>query len=264
MQFDLKGIHKANAVVDRSRLDFFNGEHIKAAIKGDAARPKDGQAPLTVADTPRLAEIREAVMAQWDAFGNFPTKTCSAEQINALLLLQCERVHHLREFSSLLYPFMATEEEFAAYFKKQLASSAAKKLLQRTLGKTQSHEPHATAVTERDAASSGTEQDAIAAVSDAILRLNPAITEIREQWSAFSTTDFSAPNTLASGVVSKVAKAQGMASGTLMLATRFMLTGLDVGASFADTLRFLGRETTLQRLQTAQRVATEARSFDDK
>jgi len=98
----LRGVNKSNAVVDRGRLDHFNGCHIKrmvamslpnptpnpttampdtsqaAASAGGSASPpvpaasgdaewtpprrKDGTLPLSLPDTPQLARLRELVM----------------------------------------------------------------------------------------------------------------------------------------------------------------------------------------------------------
>ena len=313
--FRLSDVNKSNAIVDRGRLDFFNGEQIKRMLTAGSAgaakpaaaaakpvsvtlAPKGGKnqkqpqpqpvqppAPLELEDSPSRARVRHAVAALIDA----PLKALHAaslssgsdgpafvpsasrlspERFNAILHAQKDRVATYSDFTALVLPFLATDAEFATLIADGLhgvlsssrsslstvssddASIVGKLGVRDAAVRVYQHAHKPAAAGAKGDATAAYEAAAAVAPSTDEMRayycsLAPALRSIASSWrdETSDATFLQAP----AAAVKSAAKAQGVPPGRLMLPLRFVLTGLDVGASLTDTMRLLGRQACVAR-----------------
>lgn len=297
VQFELKDVNKANAIVDRSRLDYFNAQHIRRCIQGVSGSanfiPKtDGAIPLAIADTPSLADLRRRVEPLLRAAAlpfctgaelGLEVDTSSGmegiespERVNALLLAQSERVHHVKDFVPLILPFLVSERVFASYWKGQLASPAAAHVLGKPASGSATGAATSTTSTAASASSATSANGGVSLPSPAptdslanasmpsestvradvtahLLTLGPGLEELAARWSVVSHDDFCrVGSSTAADCIKAVAKQHKLPVGKFMLSTRFCLTAMDVGATMSDTLRLLGRDVCVARLRGCQ------------
>jgi hypothetical protein len=217
----LSGVNKSNAVVDRARLDHFNGCHIKRLVAtslptaggggggggggGDAWAPprrKDGELPLALPDTPQLARLRDAVMPAVAARlsqlapAGVPGMAAdvSVERVNSLLLAQVERVHVVSEYVPLLAPFLVSRGAFPAWMASQGGNTAAvgrlvkaaSKGARAAAGAAAPHDPATTAAASELAGAA-----ALAAGLQGVLsRAAPVIATVAAAWESMDDVAF--------------------------------------------------------------------------
>ena len=242
--FDLGAVHKANAVADRSRLDSISNQHVRASVVNalSAAAPhalepsrkratggtsaalivREGALPMELESAPSLDVLRAGVEP---FLPRGLAARVTAARMNALLALQHERVGPLSEFSSLVTPFLLSGG--APEYLEYLSGTAATAARGRALGSAADDTP-------------------------ALSALAAAIRDTGARWTRLSDPlDF---GRVAVDAIKAAALAAEMPPGRLMLPVRWALTGLDVGASLSDTLRFLGREEAIVRLDVAANI----------
>jgi hypothetical protein len=268
--FSLGALHRANAVVDRARLEWYNGQHVKAAFREAAGAPRSSEAgagaaggDAAAAAARRMQLIRDGALAAVlplleglvgaEAAGaalqrsSSSSSSSGADWLHTLLAAQHERVGALTDFGPLLLPFFLRAAPSgsggagaAGVFAAYLAGAAPLQALRRLA-------PSAAAAAAEVEASP----------LRALLPLRPALLAVLAQWEALLAAPGggggagAAPpqgGALAAGVKA-AAKAAGVAPGKLMLPVRWAVTGLDAGAAFADTLGLLGAEECVARLR---------------
>ncbi len=267
--FSLKDVHKANAVVDRHRLEWTNAQHVKAALAGGAAGAEAGAAaPLqqqrqsNAEETRRL--IREgAVAAVLPALVALVGEEGAREALGAcsfeaVLVAQHERVGALSDFGPLLLPFLlrvapqgvAGEEAFKRYLASEAPASALKRIAS-SMGASGAGEG---AGTTGAGSSAGSEFCALEPRSV----LHPALRELLSDWTALAAGQGEAAASgdrawgdKATRAVKAAAKRAGLPAGKLMLPLRWALTGLDAGTAFSDTLGLLGGAECCARLKVS-------------
>lgn len=215
---------------------------------------QEGHLLNRIPDTPALAAMRERVaplvaeavtaLGAGAATATSSATTAgiaaSAEQLNALLVAQHERVSTLPEFVPLLLPFLLEPAQYAAYLRTAAVTQAAQRVLEHLRSK--GSKPSDTTTTATPVAADAVWNELFGPTS--VLR--PALTAILSSWQAQSSAAF------AEGAVEAVksaCKSTGVPAGKVMLPLRLAVTGLDAGAGMADTLRLLGRDTAIARLQ---------------
>ncbi len=256
--FSLADIHRANAVVDRQKLEWTNGQHIKAAFKRQGAGEEEGAAAAAAmpdivqgaaaAARPALEALLgqgEAAAALEAAGGGPASSPAAAARFQALLAAQHERVGALSDFGPLLLPFLLAvgsssssssgERVFLAY----LGGRAPQEALQRIF-------PASAAA----AAASTVTAAAAPPCLQPLAPLLPAFQQLLVRWEALQASGaFAHQGAQAAAAVKAAAKAVGLPPGKLMLPLRWALTGLDAGAALGDTLGLLGGQECLARLR---------------
>jgi hypothetical protein len=272
-------VHKANAVVDRARLDFFNTAHLKrhllspapaastrmaapsstataaaaaaavvaAATISKRGKPHPAPAPVAIADTHALARIRSSVLprmqtalAALSGSGDSRDTEWPVPFINAVLVAQHERVTVLPDYVPLLLPFLCND---TTEYARLLLSDTATAALQRLVA------PKAAAPAASDAAAAAlaAPMSAAAATRALFQPLMPLLSDVATAWVAQEDAEFGDAGG-AVAAISKVAKSHSTPPGRLMLALRWVLTGLDAGCAMTDTLRLLTRPRCIARV----------------
>jgi glutamyl-tRNA synthetase len=258
--FRLSSVHAADSIVSRSRLEFLNGEHIRAgmsalpeappaiSVGGKGSHPPPG--PLHVADTPVLAAVREYVVPHLTAAVSAlhspdhpPAPLPSVEVLNAYLLAQHERVRPLSDFLPLLIPLVL--EQGGPAWGEWMCRPEAQAAGARILAKSKSAEGAAAA--PEDALGGDCTARIVAPLEPALRAVEAAWADMDdESWNGAGKGD-AAPLAAAKAACASV----GTGPGALLLPLRFLLTGLDVGAGMGTTLRLVGRGRSLHRLRLA-------------
>lgn len=249
--FDLSALHKSGAVVDRSRLEAVANDHLKATVvqaltkvapaalrpatpsSGPLAPPvlREGSLPGRVLDTPGLATLRARVAPFLPSEMLERTET---ERLNAILVAQHERVGSLSGFAPLVIPFLlhGSTDAYIQYLKS------------------------APAVATRDRIAKSVSRGGSTDAPSTVLftpTLAAAARKIRACWAAMECTDFSS-GSAAAAAIKAAAVESSLPIGRIMLPMRWALTGLDMGASMPDTLRLLGRDEAIARIDAALSV----------
>jgi hypothetical protein len=290
--FRLEDMNKANAIVDRARLDYFNQKYIRKGFHTPFSAPSrpsvastpayaEGTLPLALADTDSLRCIREGSIPAIDALlatvaapaAAAPSaraqERMSPEALNALLFAQHERVHVFREFAPLVAPLLMSESgsggaaaadpssEFGRWMAKQAATAVGEKIAAAAAGNAKKGPKVAAAA---DAAPDSEREPAPfdpAHLVSALATVSTSIGRVANEWERMTEAEFMADRT-AVAHIKAVAKGDKVPVSRVMLPVRFMLTGLDVGCGLTDTLRFLGRDRAVTRLRMATDTAHPA------
>ena len=291
--FRLEGIHKANAVVDRARLDYFNGEHIRRVIRGaraaatvashgssppisaDADNDDAVPAELVLEETSQLVGLRNEVFVHLDALlaellaesATMSDAQSSGSTIGGLIESPVsKRLLSSRRFNAALVAQVERVHR-AADFAPLLVPFAASpaefaawraRALRRAVSGT--GKLAKLALTE-SSTSNGIDrqprESAAAAVSALLARVCPALAEVADGWDALPRSAFGdgsdAPLVTAKGV----AATHGLPVPTLLLSLRLALTGSDVGATLSVTMALLGQETCVRRAREFAGMTTE-------
>lgn len=291
-RFALGDVNKSNAVVDRGRLDHFNGEHIKRLLRSGslgggnapgvaasaapatkAKAPPAPPAPLELEDTPERARVREAVSALLEpvmhALREAPSapavgpaaQRLPAPRLNAVLSVQKDRVSTYRDFVPLVWQFVASDALFNAHvsgvvFSGTVPTSDAPARDSDPLVALGVREAAARVYKHCNPVTEGAESAPAPTAGDVarfFSQLAPALRDIGVAWEAMSDAEFLAAP---AAPVKAAARAHGLAPGKLMLPLRLAVTGLDVGAALSDSLRLLGREACTARVRGLAAAAT--------
>ena len=200
------------------------------------------------------------------------------EYANACLFAQKERVKFYADFAPLLVPFFADRGEFQAWWWQQSGGRGA--LLNAAAQATEGGEQYAlegaetvlrslVAALNTAAKSPPPPPSSPTIAKDApilhksaldisvelrsfYIKLEPAFQQLLEAWSSSGTS--AEPPEI--GAIKVAAAANQLPSSALMVATRFALTGMHVGASLTDTLRLLGRKKCVERISDVLVIGT--------
>ena len=242
--FDLGAIHKANAIVDRSRLDAISNAHVRRSFAAAAAASTekgDVTAHIVERALPHIAAALRQLVERATQGGQglcdggvsppiTPSEAASAiyarvsvSHLYSILHAQHERVAAMRDFAPLVLPFLVSNgDEFLALLKSDHAQETLRRLL---------------------AAPTSTPTTPL---------LSAALRDIATQWAAMSSDAFALGNAaLDAAKAAARLSAPSLPPGRVLLPLRWAVTGLDVGAPLGVTLRLLGRDVALLRLTLA-------------
>jgi glutamyl-tRNA synthetase len=273
--FSLGALHRANAVVDRARLEWYNGQHVKAAFR-EAAGGAGGAGAAAGAEAARaerrmqlirdgaLAAVLPLLEALVGAEGaGEALQRCSdsgsgsgsgADWLQTLMAAQHERVGALTDFGPLLLPFFlrAAPENGGGGGSSSSGSSSSGS----GSGSPGVYAAYLASPAPLQALGRVAPPSAAAAAGAsplrALLPLRPALLEVLAQWEALAAArgaGSAGQGAPLAACVKAAAKAAGVAPGKLMLPVRWAVTGLDAGAAFADTLGLLGAGECAARLR---------------
>jgi glutamyl-tRNA synthetase len=270
--FDLRDVHRSNAVVDGARLTWVNNRHVRAAVAsasgggggsdgsggggggGVSLELDDEGAPLLAALRAATAPFLDVALARVGAAGAAlaaPTAgAVPARRLNALLAAQHERVGPLRDFPPLVVPFLlraAGEGHGAAFLNSYLHSAAPVEALGRIAAAAARKAAAAPAVGGGESEAGGAQQQWSQRFGAVFAPLAPPLAALLTQWAGVSEVAFS-QGPSAMDAVRRAAELSGTPVGRLLLPLRWALTGLDAGAALGDTLRLLGKEEALARV----------------
>jgi len=288
--FSLDGVGRANAIVDRSRLEWVNAQYVKTyveewklkqgSVAGGAvvATPDDvgkerGGAHQEGAscggdlDTPSMKTLREFINGPLlSALEPFTNEKCDVpgptSRFNSLLAAQCERIGSLSDAVPLLLPFFLQVETHGGEnsYLKYLQSPSALDALSRVhsallASKGISGNTRKGVVTQTPpAVDHATIVDPNAATATIpIARLSdfkPLLSAVTESLSLEPSDE--GWEVWASGKIKGCAKEAGVPVGKCLLFLRWILTGMDSGPSFSQVLGFLGKKECLLRLRAAE------------
>jgi glutamyl/glutaminyl-tRNA synthetase len=253
----LSRINKANAVVDQARLDFLNGQHIRklltsGLVSSSASSPQGHlQVPTALADTPSIKRLREAVMpllaTTYKGFvgSDLPIIT-DIEHVNALLLLQHERVKQYEDYPSLLMPFMVsarTSNTYATWVKREGDEGKAK-MEQKLIGLLAKHNGNS-----GSAADSASHHEQLLGAFAPGTKSHDALKALVGALAVEHKDVEGAPSLLDKCKKVACEPPHSLPNGLFMTLMRYVMTGSDVGASLSDTMRLLGQEEVLARLK---------------
>lgn len=225
MQFSLESVNKSNAVVDRARLNFFNGAHIKALLTVPA-----GSNTPPVGFVRLHADLVRALQAHMDTLhANVRVADIPDARLAALVDAQKERVSLMSDFGPLLAPFILDEAAFPAYMRQRMSDAMA---LEKVYGA---------------AVKAGTDGGR-AAVRAALHSQQMVFDDVTSTWATLDDAQFQEGQGYAA--VESAAARHGIKAARVFLPLRHMLTGLHVGASMSHTLKLLGRATCIHRVHT--------------
>lgn len=260
--FTLEAVHKGDSIVDRAKLDSLNAEHVRLGMAEALLASKEGKhgalLPVQLDDTAFLALLRSDVIPRLDtAYDELMgmqkgqraasiAARLSTEHFNAVLLAQHERVRPLSDFVDLVLPFLvraAETLEWVRWTSRPQAQTAAGRVwaaINKKKPVDSSEQPHVAP------------GPAFASVARPI---HPALVAIVQAWQSLPAQDWLSVDTngesLPLASAKSAAKSAGTPAGRLLLPLRLLLTGLDVGAGIGDSVRLLGRDECVARLQAA-------------
>lgn len=281
--FDLRDVHRSNAVVDGARLAWVNNRHVRAAVAaaGGGGSAGGGGALLELGDenAPLLAQLRVATVPFLDAalerLGAAGAALCAPSagslpprRLNALLAAQHERVGPLGDFSPLVVPFLlraaGAEARFVDAFLRggapagvlgRVAAAA-----ERAAARQPAHAPPPPAPATVDAEGDAALHLWAPRLRAVFLPLAPALGAAAEQWARAPEGMFCQGEGAMDALRSAAAR-YGAPMARLLLPLRWALTGVDAGAGMGDTLRLLGKEEAAARVRA---VLDRVRELEEK